>query len=58
MQVWVEWFGGGSTVSMVDVANVRPLEEGVRIKKKKKVTKKLEKAINQARKAIAKAAAA
>ncbi len=54
MQVWVEWFGSGSTVSMVDVANVRPLEEGVKTRGafKNKKKKKLEKAISLARKAL------
>lgn len=57
MQVWIAWFGDGATVSMVDVACIKPLEEGIETtyfnkkfkKSRKSMPKKLEKAIKQAR---------
>ncbi len=53
-QVWIAWFGDGATFSMVDVACIKPLEEGIKLRKhnKKKLPKKLQEAIKHARDAL------
>ena len=50
--MWVEWFGD-KTVSLVDEESMKPLQEGLRlrVKKKSKTHKPLQQAIDEACKA-------